>query len=96
MGGEASRGEGEVRPVVYSEGDAGIWSLDCATCPLIPHAKALGAKAKSCMAGIATNMQGPLVLSACEHYEAKSFTDEGGKAIVKCKFPPPSTPEVKT
>lgn len=51
----------------YTDGDAGIWHLDCSECPLQPHLDALGMKGKGCAGGIATNMQGPVLMWNCPH-----------------------------
>jgi hypothetical protein len=68
----------------YTEGAAGIWSLTCAECPLIPHAEALGQKAPDCMGGIATNMQGPIVMHRCKH--AGEPIRSGKALVVPCAY----------
>ena len=74
-----------VRAVKYAEGNAGLWSMTCAECPLLPHAEALGQSAPECAGGIATNMQGPVLLRSCKHLEPDSFANAADNAItVRC------------
>lgn len=73
------------RPVAYAEGDAGIWSLQCSECPLEPHLAALGMKGKGCGGGIATNMQGPVVLFNCPHSAGtKTLQNDDGALSIDC------------
>jgi hypothetical protein len=63
----------------------GAWEITCEQCPLLPHLKALDMKAKPCVAGIQTNVQGAVPLSQCEHYEKDSIKSEGKKVLtLKC------------
>lgn len=74
--------------VTYEECVAGIWSLQCAECPLTPHQIALGLKGKGCMGGIATNMQGPMVLFNCPHSAGQGSVanHENGTLTAGCKY----------
>jgi hypothetical protein len=63
------------RQVSYTEGDGGVFHIDCAACPLIPAFKALDKKTESCIAGIATNMQGHVPIHICKHYEKNSISN---------------------
>lgn len=67
----------------YAEGNAGIWSITCEACPIAHHAAALGQEAPKCLSGIATNMQGPVVLDKCKHTSADKVTnaDDGSLAL---------------
>lgn len=71
-----------IRPFTYHEGNAGIWDVSCEACPLRPHAEALAVKLPTCMHGIATNMQGHLVLGRCKHLAKDGVTNEG----VDCRW----------
>jgi hypothetical protein len=75
------------RTVVLSEGDAGIFSIECQECPLKLHTDALGQKAPSCVHGIITNMQGAIPLGTCKHYEKDSIVVEGKTLVILCGAP---------
>jgi hypothetical protein len=76
-----------LRAVTYAEGDAGLWSMTCVECPLLPHTEALGQTAPACASGIATNMQGPVLLRSCKHLEPDSFANAPDNAItVRCNY----------
>lgn len=69
----------------YTEGNAGIWSINCEDCPLAHHAAALGQKAPHCLSGIATNMQGQIVLNKCQHTSAETVSaDDDGALTLEC------------
>jgi hypothetical protein len=76
------------RPVTYTEGNAGIWSIDCAACPLKPHFEAIGRPVKPCAGGIATNMQGPVVLQNCPHSAGtETVQNEPDNALsIECRY----------
>lgn len=77
------------RTATLSEGDAGFFTLDCADCPLVAHAKALEQKPPSCVNGIITNMQGAITLNSCKHYKKVSVSVEGGALFLACCYAPP-------
>ena len=72
------------RETKFNEGDAGIFEVTCETCPLLPHLNALGQKPRPCMAGIVTNVQGPVVLKKCEHLDDKGAETKGGVLLLNC------------
>lgn len=73
------------REVTYTEGYAGIFSIDCETCPLIPAFKALDQKPKPCMSGIATKAQGPVPIHICKHYVKDSIATGENKTLnIQC------------
>lgn len=74
------------RAVTYSEGNAGVWSIDCEECPLKPHYEALVLQQKGCAGGIATNMQGPVVLWNCPHSAGTTTVknEPGNKLSIEC------------
>lgn len=72
---------------IYDEGNFGLWKITCADCPLLPHTRALGQKAPECAGGMATNMQGPVVLKRCDHLGRTGdggFRSEGEQLFVDC------------
>lgn len=72
------------REVTYKE-ELGVFSIDCATCPLIPAFKALGQKPQSCVAGMVTNMQGHMPIHTCKHYGRKSLANGENKTLnIQC------------
>lgn len=78
------------RIVQYDEGVAGIWSMTCAECPMRPHTDVLGQRPPECAGGIATNMQGPLMLRSCRNLVAGSFAnDDQGRITVGCCWSSP-------
>ena len=70
------------REAILTEGEAGIFKVTCETCPLLPHTEALGQPAKSCMSGLITNIQGPVVLNKCEFVGELESED---LLVVECK-----------
>lgn len=71
----------------YNEGALGLWSVTCADCPLLPHTRALGQKPPECAGGMATNMQGPIVLKRCSHLGRAGdagFRTEDEQLFVDC------------
>jgi hypothetical protein len=71
----------------YDEGNFGMWKITCRSCPLMPHTQALGQKAPECAGGMATNMQGPVILKRCPHLGntgEKGFRVEGETLVVDC------------
>ncbi len=62
----------------------GAWSIMCATCPLLPHLKALDKPAIACGSGIRTKIQGPVVMATCEHYAEESIDVTNGKVTIEC------------
>lgn len=75
------------RQAVYDEGDFGMWSVACADCPLKPHTDALGQRPPQCAGGMATNMQGPVVLKRCDHMGRQGdggLKREGEQLLVDC------------
>lgn len=62
----------------------GAWSIVCDSCPLLPHLKALGKNPERCGFGITTNMQGPVVMGTCKHYQKDSIVADGKKLTVEC------------
>jgi hypothetical protein len=60
----------------------GSWHLECPTCPLRKHTDALGEKPKACASGIHTNMQGPIVINKCVHYQYDTLaSDDKSKTL---------------
>jgi hypothetical protein len=75
------------RAVAYDEGNFGLWAITCATCPLKPHAKALGQRTPDCAAGIATNMQGPIPTKVCKHTNTESLRNEADNGLsIECRY----------
>lgn len=70
------------REAILTEGEAGIFKVTCETCPLLPHTEALSQPAKSCMSGVITNVQGPVVLNKCGFAYALESNDS---LLVECK-----------
>lgn len=70
----------------YTEGNAGIWSVTCADCPIAHHAAALGQKTPECLSGIATNMQGPMVLNKCAHTSPDCLANDGDSLALECRY----------
>jgi hypothetical protein len=68
------------RIVTYTE-ELGVFSVDCAECPLIPHLKALDQPSKPCLSGMVTNMQGHMPIYTCKHYQKDSITNEPGQKL---------------
>lgn len=68
----------------YTENDRGIWSVNCADCPLKTHAVALGQLAPDCVSGIVTNMQGPVILRQCSH--ADDLRNESAGLVILCGY----------
>jgi hypothetical protein len=72
----------------------GSWECNAIECPLIPHLKALNQKKRSCIAGISTNLQGPVPLSECEHLMKTvgndSVFEQDGKLHIRCKYTSPN------
>ena len=73
------------RVVKYVEKDGGLWSMTCAECPLLPHAEALDQDAPQCASGIATTMQGPIVIKTCRHLARDSYRNNAdGDITIDC------------
>lgn len=70
----------------YTEGNAGIWSVTCDACPIAHHAVALGQDAPKCLGGIATNIQGPVVLSKCRNTSPDCLTNDGDALSLECGY----------
>lgn len=77
------------RTVELHEGEAGIFGIDCSTCPLKVHTDALGQKAPDCVHGIITNMQGAIPMGTCKYYEKDSIATEGKTLEILCAAPVP-------
>lgn len=69
------------RIVTFTEEEGGVFHIDCADCPLIPAFKALDQKPHACIAGIVTNMQGPVPIHTCKHYQKDSIANEPEKKL---------------
>lgn len=82
------------RSVEFSDKGIGF-TVTCKFCPLLPHTEALGQKPKSCIAGIVTNMQGPIPMGTCEHLEKDSIKSENKSLSIICNFPQPLNPQDK-
>lgn len=54
--------------------ERGFWKADCDECPLTEALKTLNQPPRSCVSGIITNMQGPVVVSKCEFYAGDHTT----------------------
>lgn len=72
------------RIVTYTEEKRGIFSINCADCPLKPHLEALGMEPRPCVAGITTNVQGPVPIDTCEHYQQESIKLEENNLTINC------------
>ena len=73
------------REVKYKE-EVGVFSIDCSDCPLIPAFVALDKKPESCVAGIATRMQGHVPIHKCKHYLQDSISNGPEKTLwIECK-----------
>ena len=62
----------------------GEWAVNCDTCPLLPHLKALGQEPRACTAGMQTNIQGAIPLATCEYLVKDSITKLKGKLYINC------------
>lgn len=73
------------RQVTFDEKDGGVFRIECKSCPLIPALETLGEKPRPCIAGIVTNMQGPVPLDTCKHYSKDSISNGDDKTLwVEC------------
>jgi len=69
------------RQVTFTEEEGGVFHIDCESCPLLPAFAALDKKPEACMAGMVTNMQGPVPIHTCKHYAKNSISNGEGKTL---------------
>ena len=68
--------------------DEGVtFEIRCATCPLLPHFEAIGTAAQPCVAGVMTNLQGPVPIKSCDHYIKDSIANvvADNSLSIKCR-----------
>lgn len=71
--------------MVMENKEIGAWSIKCKDCPLLPHLKALKQKEKCCVAGLITNVQGPVPLARCEHFGGDDTLKDDPLSL-ECKY----------
>lgn len=72
------------REVTYKE-ELSVFSIDCATCPLIPAFQLLEQKPTACVSGMVTNMQGHVPIHTCKHYAKDSISNGDNKTLwIEC------------
>jgi len=74
-----------IKHKVEFKDEGATFEIRCSSCPLISHFEAIGAPAAPCVAGVMTNMQGPVPVKSCQHYVKDSIanvTEDNSLSII--------------